>query len=40
MALQDVGRDTGERVGINARLFDDALEDLPVKQVDGRSWDE
>ena len=29
-----------ERVGINARLFDGALDDLPVKPVDGRSWDE
>jgi hypothetical protein len=29
-----------ERVGINARLFDGALDDLPVQQVDGRSWDE
>ncbi len=29
-----------ERVGINARLFDGALDGLPVKQVDGRSWDE
>ncbi len=29
-----------ERVGVNARLFDGALDDLPVSQVDGRSWDE
>lgn len=29
-----------ERVGINARLFDGAFDDLPVQEVDGRSWDE
>ena len=30
-----------ERMGVNARLFDENLIDgLPVKQVDGRSWDE
>lgn len=30
-----------ERMGVNARLFDEDLFDgLPVKQVDGRSWDE
>ena len=30
-----------ERMGVNARLVDeDVLRDLPVKQVDGRSWDE
>ena len=30
-----------ERVGVNARLIDEALlEGVPVKQVDGRSWDE
>ena len=30
-----------ERMGVNARLFDENLLDgLPVKQVDGRSWDE
>lgn len=28
-----------ERIGVNARLIDEAeLEDVPVKQVDGRSW--
>ena len=27
-----------ERVGVNARLFEGALDDLPVKQIDGRSW--
>ena len=27
-----------ERMGVNARLFDGALDDLPVKAVDGRSW--
>jgi hypothetical protein len=30
-----------ERVGVNARLLDEALlEGVPVKQVDGASWDE
>jgi hypothetical protein len=29
-----------ERVGVNARLFEGALDDVPVQQVDGRSWDE
>lgn len=30
-----------ERVGVNARLLDDAvLEGVPVEEVDGRSWDE
>jgi hypothetical protein len=30
-----------ERMGVNARLIDDAaLEGVPIKQVDGRSWDE
>ena len=30
-----------ERVGVNARLIDEALLDgVPVKLVDGRSWDE
>ncbi len=30
-----------ERIGINARLIDESLLDgVPVKQVDGRSWDE
>jgi hypothetical protein len=30
-----------ERIGVNARLIDEALlEGVPVKQVDGRSWDE
>ena len=30
-----------ERMGVNARLVDeDVLEGVPVKQVDGRSWDE
>ena len=29
-----------ERIGVNARLFDGALEDLPVRMVDGASWDE
>ena len=30
-----------ERMGINARLIDPALiEDVPVKDVDGASWDE
>ena len=29
-----------KRVGINARLFDGAFDDLPVREVDGRSWDE
>ena len=30
-----------ERVGVNARLLDEAvLSGVPVKQVDGRSWDE
>jgi hypothetical protein len=29
-----------ERMGVNARLFDEAvLEGVPVQQVDGRSWD-
>ena len=27
-----------ERVGINARLFGSALDDVPVRQVDGASW--
>ena len=28
-----------ERMGVNARLFEpDTLTDVPVKQVDGRSW--
>ena len=30
-----------ERMGINARLVDEEiLRDVPVKEVDGRSWDE
>lgn len=30
-----------ERVGVNARLLDEAvLEGVPIKKVDGRSWDE
>ena len=30
-----------ERVGINARTIDEAiLEGVPIKEVDGRSWDE
>jgi len=30
-----------QRIGVNSRLFDEALvAGLPVKQVDGRSWDE
>ena len=30
-----------ERIGVNARLIDEALlEGVPVKHVDGRSWDE
>jgi hypothetical protein len=30
-----------ERMGVNARLIDEALlEGVPVQQVDGRSWDE
>lgn len=29
-----------DRVGINARLFDGEFDDLPVQEVDGRSWDE
>ena len=30
-----------ERMGVNARLLDEALLDgVPVKQVDGRSWEE
>jgi hypothetical protein len=30
-----------ERMGVNARLLDQAvLEGVPIKQVDGRSWDE
>jgi hypothetical protein len=30
-----------ERMGVNARLIDEAvLEGLPIKHVDGRSWDE
>ena len=30
-----------ERIGVNARLIDEALlEGVPVKLVDGRSWDE
>lgn len=30
-----------ERMGVNARLLDEAvLEGVPIKQVDGRSWDE
>jgi hypothetical protein len=30
-----------ERIGVNARLFDEEeLRGIPVKQVDGRSWDE
>ena len=29
-----------ERVGVNARLIDEALlEGVPMKQVDGASWD-
>jgi hypothetical protein len=27
-----------ERVGVNARLFGNALDGLPVRQVDGASW--
>ena len=30
-----------DRVGVNARLIDEALlKDVPIKEVDGRSWDE
>lgn len=30
-----------ERMGVNARLFDEQLLDgVPIKEVDGRSWDE
>ena len=30
-----------ERIGVNARLLDESeLEGVPVKHVDGRSWDE
>jgi hypothetical protein len=30
-----------ERMGVNARLIDEALlEGVPIKEVDGRSWDE
>ena len=30
-----------QRIGVNARLLDEAvLEGVPVKEVDGRSWDE
>jgi len=30
-----------ERVGVNARLLDESLLDgVPIKEVDGRSWDE
>jgi hypothetical protein len=30
-----------ERMGVNARLMDEAeLQGVPVKEVDGRSWDE
>ena len=30
-----------ERIGVNARLLDEALlEGVPVREVDGRSWDE
>ena len=29
-----------ERMGVNSRLLDpDALKDVPVREVDGRSWD-
>jgi hypothetical protein len=30
-----------ERMGVNARLFDEAvLEAVPIQEVDGKSWDE
>lgn len=30
-----------ERIGVNARLLDETiLEGVPIKEVDGRSWDE
>ena len=30
-----------ERIGVNARLLDEAILDgVPIKEVDGRSWDE
>lgn len=36
-----LGEPPYERVGVNARLIDEAiLEGVPVKEVDGRSWDE
>ena len=35
-----LGEPPHERMGVNARLFDRAFDDLPVKEVDGRSWDE
>jgi hypothetical protein len=34
-----LGEPPHERIGVNARLIDESeLEDVPVKQVDGRSW--
>jgi hypothetical protein len=36
-----LGEPPHERMGVNARLIDEALlEGVPVQQVDGRSWDE
>ena len=36
-----LGEPPHKRMGINARLLDEAVvEDLPIKHVDGRSWDE
>ena len=35
-----LGEPPHKRVGINARLFDGAFDELPVREVDGRSWDE
>jgi len=36
-----LGEPPFERVGVNARLIDEALlEGVPVREVDGRSWDE
>jgi hypothetical protein len=36
-----LGEPPHERIGVNARLIDEALlEGVPIKRVDGRSWDE
>jgi hypothetical protein len=36
-----LGEPPHERMGVNARLFDEAImEGVPVQEVDGRSWDE